>query len=150
MAPPWDFFISYANDDADPAWAQWIADTLEKVGHSCRLQAWDIGVGSNFVVQMDEFSRRATRLIMVLSPSYLGDRPMVKAEWTAKFVEDADGKSRLLLPVMVRRCDVTGLLGPRVYLDLVDKSEDEARQLLLDAIRLDRGKPDSVKFPGSR
>ncbi|MCC3312255.1 toll/interleukin-1 receptor domain-containing protein [Nocardia africana] len=149
MAPPWDFFISYANEDGDPAWAQWIADTLENAGHSCRLQAWDIDTGANFVVQMDQFVRDATRLIVVLSPAYLGDRPMVKAEWTAKFIDDADGKARLLLPVMVRRCDVKGLLGPRVYVDLVGKTDDEARALLLDAVRTDRGRPDFVPFPGS-
>ncbi|MCT7658051.1 toll/interleukin-1 receptor domain-containing protein [Mycobacterium deserti] len=93
--------------------------------------------------------RDSKRLIMVLSPVYLGDRAMVKAEWSAKFVEDADGAGRILIPVRVRDCDVSGLLGPRVYADLVGKSEDDAREALLAAVRPGRAKPASVPFPGA-
>ena len=143
-----DFFISYANDGDDPEWAQWIAHTLEVEGYVCRIQAWDFGVGANFVVGMDEHLRSAERLLLVLSPAYFGDRPMVKAEWSAKFIEDADGRGRLLIPVMVRECDVRGLLGPRVYVSLVGKTKDEAKEALLKAVAAGRAKPSSVSFPG--
>lgn len=149
MAPTCDFFISYANDGDDPMWAQWIADTLEGEAFTCRLQAWDFRPGTNFVLDMDEYVRDCKRLIMVLSPAYLGDRPMAKAEWSAKFVEDADGSGRLLIPVKVRDCDVKGLLGPRVYIDLVGRTVDEAREVLLAAVRPGRVKPPSVRFPGA-
>lgn len=148
MTSTWDFFISYANDDADPDWARWIAQTLEADGYSCRLQAWDIGVGSNFVAEMDAFVRGAQRLVLVLSPAYAAGRPMVVAEWTAKFVDDADGRKRLLIPVMVRRCDVKGLLGPRVYVDLVGLEPDDAREALLTAVRTGRPGSAPVPFPG--
>jgi hypothetical protein len=148
VASTCDFFISYANDDKDPDWAEWIAQTLEAEGYSCRLQAWDFGVGSNFVAKMDEYVRDAERLILVLSPAYVVGRPMVLAEWTAKFTDDADGKKRLLIPVMVRKCDVKGLLGPRVYVDVGGLEPDAAREALLEAVRPGRAKSAAVPFPG--
>ena len=99
------------------------------------------------MLHMDEFVRGSARLIMVLSPAYLGGRPMVDAEWSAKFVEDADGRQRLLIPLMVRDCKPSGLLGPRVYTKLNGLTEAEARQAILDAVRPTRGKR-SVAFPG--
>jgi len=148
MAPGPDFFISYANDANDPRWAEWIAETLTDAGYECRLQAWDFAPGTNLVLAMNEYVRDAKRLIMVLSPAYIGDRPMVNAEWSAKFIEDADGKGRLLIPVRVRSCEVRGLLGPRVYVDLVGKTETEARRDLLDAVQPGRRRPASAPFPG--
>ena len=143
-----DFFISYANEDEDPQWAHWVAGTLKTEGYSCRLQALDFSPGTNFVVAIDEYITGAERLIMIMSPAYLADRPMVKAEWSAKFIEDADGKSRLLIPVRVRECDVTGLLGPRVYVDLVGKNQMQARRALLDAIRPGSTDATPAPFPG--
>lgn len=149
MAPGPDFFISYANDGDDRQWAEWIAATLTDAGYECRLQAWDFVPGSNFVLAMNEYVRDAERVVMVLSPAYLAGRPMVDAEWSAKFIEDADGKGRLLIPVRVSPCDVRGLLGPRVYVDLVGKTETDARRDLLDAVKPGRRRPPSVPFPGT-
>lgn len=145
-----DFFISYANDGDDPRWAQWIATVLTDAGYTCRLEAWDFAPGTNFVLAMDRYLRDAERLIMVLSPAYVGGRPFVDAEWSAKFVEDADGRARLLLPVRVQPFEVRGLLGPRVYVDLVGRTEDEARRVLLQAVEPGRRRPASVPFPGAR
>lgn len=150
MTSTWDFFISYANDDHDPEWAVWIADTLENAGYTTRLQAFDIGPGSNFVLDMDEFSKGSERLIMVLSPAYLSGRPNIDAEWSAKFVEDPAGKRRLLIPVMVRECEPRGLLGPRVYVKVFDKPEAAARAELLSALELPRTGPRKpAAFPGT-
>jgi hypothetical protein len=145
----WDFFISYANADRDPEWAQWIAQVLENEGYSCRLQAWDIGSGANFALDMDRFLRDSARLILVLSPDYLAGRPMVDAEWAAKFVEDPNGRSRLLIPIMVRGCKPSGLLGPVTYTPIFDLDEDKAKETLLSAVRKGRRKPSMpVPFPG--
>lgn len=55
----------------------------------------------------------------------------------------------LLVPIRVRSCDVESLLGPIVYIDLVDLDQDQAIKTLLAGIRHDRVKPSaSPVFPG--
>jgi len=53
-----DFFISYNSNDRK--WAEWIAWELELVGFSTVLQEWDFRPGSNFVVEMNDASTRAS------------------------------------------------------------------------------------------
>ena len=60
----------------------------------------------------------------------------------AAFAQDPTGEKRLLIPVRVRPVELTGLLKPIVYIDLVDITEkNEARQLLLNSVTGKRKKP---------
>jgi|GEM_PF-881396 len=133
-----DFFISY--NGADQRWAEWIAWQLEEAAYSVILQAWDFLPGSNFVVQMDRALTLALRMIAVLSPQYLSSL-YTQPEWAAAFRHDPKGEQSLLIPVRVQPCEVTGLLGPIVYVDLVGGDEATARQRLLAAVRHERAKP---------
>ena len=133
-----DFFISY--NGADQRWAEWIGWQLEEAAFSVILQAWDFLPGSNFVLQMDRALALAPRMIAVLSPQYLSAL-YTQPEWAAAFRHDPKGEQRLLIPVRVQPCEVTGLLGPIVYADLVGRDEATARQRLLAAVRHERAKP---------
>src|SRR6266566_4821453 len=62
-------------------------------------------------------------------------------EWAAGFRHDPKGEQSLLIPLRVQTCEVTGLLGPIVYVDLVGLEEATARQRLLAAVRHERAKP---------
>jgi hypothetical protein len=64
-----DFFVSYTGEDR--RWAEWIAWQLEDAGYSVRIQAWDFGAGSNFVLEMQTASRDSARTIAVLSRAWL-------------------------------------------------------------------------------
>ncbi len=112
-----DFFISYTAKDS--LWAQWIAMQLEDAGYHTIIQAWDFRPGSNFVAEMDEAARRAERMLLVLSPAYLSS-DYAFSEWATAFRRDPRGKQGRVLPVRIKRCEVEGLLGPIVYIDLVD------------------------------
>ena len=133
-----DFFISYTH--ADQRWAEWIAWHLEEAGYRTMLQAWDFLAGSNFVLEMDNAARQATHTIAVLSPDYFTSQ-FTPSEWSAAFKRDPTGDQGLLVPVRVRPCDVEGLLGQVVYIDLVDQDEATARASLLHGIKLQRRKP---------
>jgi serine/threonine protein kinase len=133
-----DFFISY--NGADQRWAEWIAWQFEEAAYSVILQAWDFLPGSNFVVQMDRALTLAPRMIAVLSPQYLSSL-YTQPEWASAFRHDPKGEQSLLIPVRVQPCEVTGLLGPIVYVDLVGQDEATARQRLLAAARRERAKP---------
>ncbi len=133
-----DFFISYTH--ADQRWAEWIAWQLEEADYTTILQAWDFYAGGNFVLDMDNAIKQAKRTIAVLSPDYLVSR-FTRPEWAAAFRYDPEGKQGLLVPVRVRSCDVKGLLGPIVYIDLVGQSEHIAQTTLLARLKRERHKP---------
>src|SRR6266702_5965326 len=144
---PKDYFISYTHPDQ--RWAEWIAWHLEAEGYHTTLQAWDFLAGSNFVLDMDAAARHATRTIAVLSPDYFTSQ-FTPSEWAVAFRRDPTSEQGRLLPVRVRPCDVEGLLGQIVYIDLVDQEEATARATLLQSIKHERRKPSSPPaFPST-
>src|SRR3954449_5842248 len=86
-----DFFVSF--NEADRAWAAWIAWTLEDAGYSVWFQDWDFK--GNFVLEMDKAYALSRRTVAVLSPDYLASR----------FAQDATSGHNLLIPVRVRPCE---------------------------------------------
>lgn len=126
-----DFFISYNRDDR--AWAETIAKWLEAAGYTTIIQSWDFRPGANFVLEMQRAATLATRTIAVLSPSYLTSR-FGASEWATAFARDPTGEHRTLVPVRVRECDVEGLLGQIVYVDLVGLNEAESKAALLEGL----------------
>ena len=141
-----DFFVSYTG--VDRPWAEWIAWELEDAGHRVVVQVWDMGAGSNFVLEMDDAARAAARTVAVLSPASLASAPC-RAEWAAALREDFDGKQRKLIPVRVRDCDPRGVFGSVVYASVVGLSEQASREALLAAVSTDRPKPAGAPgFPG--
>lgn len=141
-----DFFISF--NSRDRAWAEWIAWVLEEAGYSVVFQPWDFRPGSNFVLEMQSAATDTARTIAVLSNDYLGaDFP--QPEWAAAFAQDPKGKERKLIPFRINDCTPPGLLGPTVYVDLHNLSEDDARVAILGAFS-ERAKPSKQPaFPGS-
>jgi hypothetical protein len=134
-----DFFISYTS--ADRAWAEWIAWELEAAGYTTLIQAWDFRPGMNFVTEMQKGAAEAGRTLIVLSQQFL-ESGFTQAEWTAAFAKDPTGENGILIPVRVAECEPTGLLRARIYIDLVDLSEEEAlRCKLLDGVKQERAKP---------
>jgi tetratricopeptide (TPR) repeat protein len=140
------FFISYTQ--VDRLWAEWIAWQVDMFGHQTTLQSWDFDKGSNFILDMDEAIETTERMIAVLSPEYFHSKPC-KAEWAAVLAKDPTGEQGLLLPIRVRECHPTGLLRAINYIDLVDLTENEAREVLLSGTNQSRSKPDTAPFfPG--
>lgn len=142
-----DFFVSY--NGKDKQWAEWIAWQLEDAGYSTVIQAWDFRPGGNFVIDMQRAAEEAERTITVLSQNYL-DAMYIQPEWAAAFAQDPTGAKKTLLPVRVQECNFKGMLSQIVYIDLVDKPEDEARELLLAGLKTGRAKPSAAPgFPSS-
>lgn len=133
-----DFFISYNHHDEDAA--RWIAWQLEKEGFTTIIQAWDFLPGNNFVEKMDNALKACKSTIAVLSDNYLQSR-FTKTEWQAAFTKDPTGEKRSLIPIRIQSCDLAGLLGQIIYIDLVGLEEEEARKKLLESVRSTRLKP---------
>ncbi len=142
-----DFFISY--NSRDESWAEWLAWQLEEAGYTTFLQAWDFTAGGNFVQKMDEGARSCERTIAALSPNYLASK-FTKPEWYAAFARDPTGEKGFLVPVRIAKCDLDGLLGQIIYIDLVGLDEEPARERFLARIKGTRAKPSRPpRFPGS-
>ncbi|MBC9786173.1 toll/interleukin-1 receptor domain-containing protein [Heliobacterium chlorum] len=140
-----DFFISY--NKTDHKIAEWIAWILEEAGYSVVIQAWDFTVGINFIVMMDEAAKLANRTITVLSPDYLKS-DYTPAEWAAAFNRDPRGVHGTLLPVLVRECNLEGLLAQIIYIKLTGLDEQQAKEVLLNGVSPTRRKPArKPKFP---
>lgn len=123
----WDFFLSYGR--ADRAWAEWIAWLLEEDGHRVLVQAWDFVPGVNWVQGMQDGVATASRIIALLSTSYLGS-VYGGAEWQAAWAADPQGRGRKLLTVRVDDCRRPGLLAAVVGIDVFDVPEATVRQRL--------------------
>src|SRR5579859_5803179 len=142
-----DFFISYTG--ADRQWAEWIAWQLERANFTTTLEAWDSHAGSNSVLDRNTAITQATRMLAILSPDYLASED-TSSEWATAFNQDPTGKLGTLVPVRVRPCDVKGLLGQIVYIDLVGQDEPTAREHLLGWLNRQRHKPTHAPaFPAS-
>src|SRR3982750_1359861 len=139
-----DFFISF--NQAERAWATWIAWVLEEAGYTVFFQDWDFT--GNFVLEMDRAHTRSRRTIAILSPDYLTSR-FTAPEWAARFAQDATSEHDLLIPVRVRPCELDGLLAQVGYVDLVDVAREQACERLLNRVAGIRLKPkEEPFFPG--
>jgi hypothetical protein len=133
-----DFFVSYTKPDEQ--WAEWISWVLEEAKFSATIQAWDFGVGGNFVLEMQRAAVEATRTLAVLSPDYLTS-PFAAPEWAAAFAADPDGLKQRLIPVCVRTCRLDGLWKALIHIDLAGLDEPTAEMQLLAGVRGERRKP---------
>jgi len=127
----WDFFVSY--QQADRAWAEWMAWQLEAAGHSVLFQGWDFVPGANWIKLMQDGVSSSARVIVVLSPAYI-DSVFGAAEWQTIWAHDPTGAKRRVIPVRVADCERPGLLAGIVGIDLFGVPEPKALQRLQDAI----------------
>src|SRR3954462_3744483 len=145
-----DFFVSFNN--ADRAWATWIAWVLEEAGHSVWFQDWDFR--GNFVEHMNRAHQQADRTLAVLSDHYFGS-DFTLAEGSAGFAQDPAAREDRLVPVKVGPFADEGILAPIVFADLTGCDEAEGQRRLLERVKkaLDasyRSKPlTRPGFPGS-
>jgi len=146
-----DFFISY--NQADLNWAKWIDFQLRAANYTTVVQAYDFRPGSNFVLEMQKASITSKCTIALLSEDYLKAQ-FTQPEWTAAFAQDPTSETSKLLPIKVQECTPPGMLRPIVYIDLVGRDVEEAKEELKNQIdkvfQNKSARPDvSPTFPGS-
>ncbi|MDR0698964.1 MAG: toll/interleukin-1 receptor domain-containing protein [Tannerella sp.] len=137
-----DFFISYA--ESDEVWAKWIAHTLEGNGYAVTIMAWDFRPGELFPVEMENAIRNCERLIAVLSMAYHKSY-FSKEEWANFLAKKSYGN---IIPVRVENFKPEGLWAARIYIDLVNKNEQEATRALLNGVSKEGLHRIGSAFPG--
>jgi len=131
-----DFFISY--NGADTNWAEWIAWQLEETGYSTTLQAQDFKAEHNFVLEIDKALKEAERIIVVLSPHFIKSN-FAPPEWAEAFKKDPTGEKRLIVLVLVRECELEGMLSTINHIDLIGLDEEIAKETLLNGVKFEPG-----------
>ncbi|WP_261560596.1 toll/interleukin-1 receptor domain-containing protein [Frankia tisae] len=134
MTAQWDFFISY--DQADRAWAEWLASTLEQAGYHISFAGWDDVPGSNWVNNLLTAIKSSTRTIVVLSAAYAGSTTN-QHEWQEAWRRDPVGVARRLVPVRVEECVAPGAMAQIVPIDVFDPemSASVVRELFLAGVK---------------
>ncbi|RWZ52161.1 toll/interleukin-1 receptor domain-containing protein [Halobacillus fulvus] len=145
-ASKYDFFISY--NHKDEPYAEWIAWVLEKADYTTYIQAWDFAAGNNFILAMQDGAKYGEKTLALLSEDYLSS-DFTQPEWAAAFGADPRGTNRKFIPVRIQDIKLEGMLPQVVYIDLVGKDEEEAKDELLKGVQMKRKKPlEAPKFPG--
>src|SRR5260370_12802257 len=102
-----NFFISRAGEDRE--WGVWAAKVLKEERHQTFLQDDDILVGHSFPDREKEAMENAVHLIALLSPDYFA-KDHTMADLNSASALDPQSKQQLLIPVLVRDCDI-----PKLY-----------------------------------
>jgi hypothetical protein len=123
--------LSYTQ--ADKPWAEWIAWVLEENGHRVLIQAWDFVAGTHWTARIQDGVTRAHRMISVVSDAYLKST-YCTAEWQAMFRRDPRGNDRRLITARIENGARPGLIDV-VGCDLFDRSERQAREVLLQCVK---------------
>ena len=140
-----DFFISHAGPDQ--GWAAWVAWHLIEAGYTVELDCWDWAAGENLITRMRDALDAASRVVALLSPTYFTDWRYTTEEWSAALTK-ADGGGQRLVPIQVEPCPLPRLLRPLLRVELFGVDEEQARQRLLDAVRVPSRPDGKPAFPG--
>ncbi|PFR62210.1 hypothetical protein CN936_28280 [Bacillus cereus] len=141
-----DFFISYNHKDEE--YAEWISWILEDAGYTTIVQTWDFKLGNNFAILMHQAASKSRHTLALVSDNYLGSQ-FTLPEWIAAFTDDPTGERQKLIPVRIEDIKLEGLLKSIIYIDLVEKDQEQATAAILEGIQTKRKKPTTPPpFPG--
>ena len=141
-----DIFISYSSHDR--AWANWIGQALQELGHTALIHKWEIPAGGG-VSSWVERLQVADRVLCVVSKAYLA------ADYSSRELEIArlaaeNKRPNFVLPVFVENCAAPASLADIKRCDLYGVGEDEARAQLTAYLSPAARPSGTVRFPGSK
>jgi hypothetical protein len=124
-----EIFVSYTH--ADQAWAFWIGQELEKLGHTPHIHDWELSSGANIMEWMEDRFQKSSNALLVISAAYLtkdySKLERLAAEWAA-----VDLRPNFALPVFVEDCQPPLMLANIKRCNLFGVSEDQARARLAE------------------
>jgi len=143
-----DFFVSHAG--ADRAWAEWVAWQLTEAGYIVELDVWDWAAGQNFMTAMSDALERCDRVVALFSAAYFDRSRYTTEEWTVAALHLPGTGDNRLIPVRIEEVPAAAtptVLRPLVYRDLFGAGEEQARQILLEAVSGPRRPDQKPLFP---
>ena len=145
-----DFFVSHAG--ADRAWAEWVAWQLTDAGYTVELDVWDWAAGRNFVLAMSDALERCDRMVALFSAAYFDRDRYTTEEWSASVLHVLGTEQARLVPVRVEdvpSAQAPAVLRPLLARDIFGLGEEQARQVLLEAVAGPRRPRRPPPLPGT-
>jgi hypothetical protein len=130
---PWDFFLSFAKEDA--AAADEVARIAEEEGYTL-FEGQPPLLEGNFAQDIKNGLHRGKRFIAIISPDYLSSRTC-RAEWAAARSNDLSVVTHSLLQVVVRPVNLPGSMATGTSVVVHALSRDEARRGIVEALKPD-------------
>jgi hypothetical protein len=118
-------FVSYSRVDHE--FVDRLVRTLESAGHEVFYDQY-MAVGESFVQQLSDAVETAEVVLLVLSPDYL-ESAWARTEWQLALVGDVE-KKRRVIPLLVRDCQLPGLLRTIPSIDFRDDYDAAIARLL--------------------
>ena len=124
---------------------------LTAAGYTVELDVWDWAAGRNFVTAISDALERCDRVVALFSAAYFDRSRYTTQEWSAALVHlpgMAEGK---LVPVRVEEVPaaaVPAMLRPLVSRNVFGMAEEQAREVLLEAVAGPRRPDRQPVFPG--
>jgi tetratricopeptide (TPR) repeat protein len=139
-----DIFISYTSSDRD--WAFWVGHELQALGHTPRIDAWEIPAGGDIAAWMEARHDAADHILCIVSSAYLA-KPYSAWERRAAQWAAATDRPNFAVPVFVEPCKAPTLFAHLKRCDLYGLSEGDARAHLKTFLE-PAAKPPRGIFPG--
>jgi TIR domain len=141
-----DIFVSYTSSDRE--WAFWIAQELEKLGHTPRVHDWEIGAGGDIASWMEHRHDKADNVLLVVTEVYLSKTysrwERLAAQWAA-----AGERPNFALPILIENCKLPTLLAQFKRCELFGLVEEKARKRFADYLKSGVRPQGSMRFPGA-
>jgi hypothetical protein len=127
-----------------------VAWQLTEAGYTVELDVWDWAAGQNLVTAMSDALERCDRVVALFSAAYFDRSRYTTEEWSVPPLH-GPGRGDRLVPVRVEEvpaAQVPAVLRPLVSRDLFGVSEEQAGQILLEAVAGPRPPDRRPEFPG--
>ncbi|UYO54669.1 tetratricopeptide repeat protein [Rhodopseudomonas palustris] len=142
-----DIFVSYTSSDRD--WAFWIAQQLDKLGHSAHVHEWEVSAGEDISEWMERRHDDAEHVLCVVSAAYL-KAPYSSWERRAAQWASITNRPNFVWPIFIDKCDPPTLFAPLKRCDLHGLAENEAVSRLEAFVRPAAKPTAPVPFPGAK
>jgi hypothetical protein len=135
FGPPPNVFVSYSRHDA--AFAQRLGTDLAAADVGVTLDLWEFRVGDSLRQKIDAAVTHSDYIIVVLTPESVRSK-WCQIELSAALIKELSNNSVVLLPALLRECEIPPTISGKLYADFTVNYE-EGLGFLLDAIRQDEG-----------
>lgn len=120
-------FITYSH--ADRAFASKLATDLFQAGQNVWWDEWELKVGDSLLDKIGAGIQATSYLVALLSPDSV-ESPWVTKELNAALTREIAEKRVIVLPCLVRDCDIPTFLRDKFYADFRERYEQGFSQLL--------------------
>jgi hypothetical protein len=109
-----DVFISYSVKDKD--FVRKLATDLQEYGLTVWLDDWNLRAGDSLVNEISTAIRDSKFLLVIMSPDYFVSE-WAAQEWKAAMIDEVDGKTIKVIPLLYRTCSIPPMLATKRYVD---------------------------------